>query len=249
MIRRLKNLSPAEEERRIARAKKHYAAMLQRLAASNTSLSPAERRVLALFPPGVSRATLLAASDQVRFQRGLADRFKDGYVRSGRWMPHIRKVFRERGLPEQLGLLPHVESSFNPLAYSHAAAAGLWQFMPSTGARYMRIDRAVDERYDPWRSTEGAAALMRDNYRTTGSWPLAITKHRPSIACWRHATTFCSLTVGQSATWMCSRDSCSAWRASGMKCSQHTSAPTLPAGVSTARRPAPSPGPHTRRSV
>jgi membrane-bound lytic murein transglycosylase D len=70
-----------------------------------------------------------------------------------------------------------VESSFNPLAYSHAGAAGLWQFMPSTGARYMRIDRAVDERYDPWRASEAAAALMRDNYRTTGSWPLAITSY------------------------------------------------------------------------
>lgn len=177
VIRWPKSLSGAEEERRIARAKKRYSAVLERLAAGKTGLNAEERRVLALFPPGVSRATLLAASDNVRFQRGLADRFKDGYVRSGRWLPHIRKVFRERGLPEQLGLLPHVESSFNPLAYSHAAAAGLWQFMPSTGARYMRIDRAIDERYDPWRASEAAAALMRDNYRTTGSWPLAITSY------------------------------------------------------------------------
>jgi membrane-bound lytic murein transglycosylase D len=177
VIRWPKNLSPAEEERRIARAKKHYAAMLQRLAASKTSLSPAERRVLALFPPGVSRASLAAAADRVRFQRGLANRFRDGLIRSGQWEPHIRRVFRERGLPEELGSLPHVESSFNPLAYSHAGAAGLWQFMPSTGARYMRIDRAVDERYDPYRSSEAAAALMRDNYRTTGTWPLAITSY------------------------------------------------------------------------
>jgi len=177
VIRWPKSLSGAEEERRIARAKQRYSTVLERLASGKTGLSAEERRVLALFPPGVSRATLLAASERVRFQRGLADRFKDGYVRSGRWLPHIRKVFRERGLPEQLGLLPHVESSFNPLAYSHAAAAGLWQFMPSTGARYMRIDRAVDERYDPWRATEGAAALMRDNYRTTGTWPLAITSY------------------------------------------------------------------------
>lgn len=177
VIRWPKSLSGAEEERRIARAKARYAEILKRLAQGKTNLTPEERRVLALFPPGVSRATLLAAADRVRFQRGLADRFKDGYVRSGRWLPHIRKVFRERGLPEELGLLPHVESSFNPLAYSHAAAAGLWQFMPSTGARYMRIDRAVDERYDPWRASEAAAALMRDNYRTTGTWPLAITSY------------------------------------------------------------------------
>jgi membrane-bound lytic murein transglycosylase D len=177
VIRWPKGISGAEEERRIARAKGRYATIVKRLASGKTQLTPEERRVLALFPPGVSRATLLEASERVRFQRGLADRFKDGYVRSGRWLPHIRKVFRERGLPEDLGLLPHVESSFNPLAYSHAAAAGMWQFMPATGARYMRINRAVDERYDPWRASEGAAALMRDNYRTTGTWPLAITSY------------------------------------------------------------------------
>jgi len=177
VIRWPKSISGAEEERRIARAKNHYAAVLNRLADGGTNLTPEERRVLALFPPGVSRATLRAAADRVRFQRGLADRFRDGVIRSGQWLPHIRKVFRDRGLPEDLGLLPHVESSFNPLAYSHAGAAGLWQFMPSTGARYMRIDRAVDERYDPFRASEAAAALMRDNYETTGTWPLAITSY------------------------------------------------------------------------
>jgi membrane-bound lytic murein transglycosylase D len=177
VIRWPKTISDAEEERRIARAKKRYADMLDRLAEGRTPAGPAERRVLALFPPGVSRASLAAAADRVRFQRGLADRFRDGLIRSGRWEPHIKRVFRERGLPEQLGSLPHVESSFNPLAYSHAGAAGLWQFMPSTGARYMRIDRAIDERYDPFRSSEAAAALMRDNFRTTGTWPLAITSY------------------------------------------------------------------------
>lgn len=177
VIRWPKSLSGGDEERRIARSKGHYAAVLKRLASGGAARTPEERRVLALFPPGVSRESLLAAADRVRFQRGLADRFRDGLIRSGRWLPHIRKVFRDRGLPEEISVLPHVESSFNPLAYSHAGAAGLWQFMPSTGARYMRIDRAIDERYDPWRASEAAAALMRDNYRTTGSWPLAITSY------------------------------------------------------------------------
>jgi membrane-bound lytic murein transglycosylase D len=177
VIRWPKGISNAEEERRIARAKQHYVAVLERLAAGKTQLSAEERRVLKLFPPGVSRASLGEAAERVRFQRGLANRFRDGLIRSGRWEPHIRKVFRDRGLPEDLGALPHVESSFNPLAYSKVGAAGLWQFMPSTGAQYMRINRAVDERLDPWRSSEAAAALMRDNYRTTGTWPLAITSY------------------------------------------------------------------------
>ncbi|RIL05534.1 MAG: lytic transglycosylase [Proteobacteria bacterium] len=177
VIRWPKGLSPAEEERRIARAKDHYADVLERLASGKTRLTPEERRVLALFPPGTSRASLGAAADRIRFQRGLANRFRDGLIRSGQWEDHIRKVFRERGLPQDLAALPHVESSYNPQAYSKVGAAGLWQFMPSTGAQYMRIDRAVDERYDPWRSSEAAAALLRDNYRTTGTWPLAITSY------------------------------------------------------------------------
>jgi membrane-bound lytic murein transglycosylase D len=177
VIRWPKSISGGDEEDRIGRTKAHYVAVLKRLASGKTGLTPEERRVLALFPPGVSRDTLLAAADRVRFQRGLADRFRDGLIRSGQWMPHIRKVFRDRGLPEDLAMLPHVESSFNPLAYSKVGAAGLWQFMPSTGARYMRIDRAVDERYDPWRASEAAAALMRDNFRVTGTWPLAITSY------------------------------------------------------------------------
>jgi membrane-bound lytic murein transglycosylase D len=177
VIRWPKTLSGGEQEARIARTKKHYQAILERLATGKTPLSAEERRVLALFPPGVSRASLGAAVDRVRFQRGLAERFRDGLVRAGQWGPHIQRVFRDAGLPPELASLPHVESSFNPAAYSKVGAAGLWQFMPGTGKRFLRIDRAVDERYDPWRSSEAAAALMRENYRITGAWPLAVTAY------------------------------------------------------------------------
>ena len=177
VIRWPKSLSGGEQEARIARTKKHYQDILERLASGKTPLTAEERRVLALFPPGVSRASLGAAVDRVRFQRGLAERFRDGLVRAGQWEPHIRRVFRDAGLPQELASLPHVESSFNPAAYSKVGAAGLWQFMPGTGKRFLRIDRAVDERYDPWRSSEAAAALMRENYRITGAWPLAVTAY------------------------------------------------------------------------
>jgi membrane-bound lytic murein transglycosylase D len=177
VIRWPKSLSASQQEARIARTKKHYQAILERLADGKTALTAEERRVRALFPPGVSRATLGAAVDRVRFQRGLAERFRDGLVRAGQWEPHIRRVFRDAGLPQELASLPHVESSFNPAAYSKVGAAGLWQFMPGTGKRFLRIDRAVDERYDPWRSSEAAAALLRENYRITGAWPLAVTAY------------------------------------------------------------------------
>jgi membrane-bound lytic murein transglycosylase D len=73
--------------------------------------------------------------------------------------------------------LPHVESSFNPAAYSRVGAAGLWQFMPSTARRYMRVDSLVDERLDPYTATEAAANLMLYNYRLVGTWPLTVTAY------------------------------------------------------------------------
>jgi membrane-bound lytic murein transglycosylase D len=176
VIRWPKETPEREASQRVDAAKKKYHDVLLRLAAGpRSSLAPEERRVLALFPPGVSARTLRAAADRIRFQRGQADKFRDGLVRSGRWEDHIRRVFRERGLPPELAALPHVESSFNPLAFSHAGAAGLWQFMPRTGRRFLRIDRYVDERFDPMRSSEAAASFLRESYEMTKTWPLALT--------------------------------------------------------------------------
>jgi membrane-bound lytic murein transglycosylase D len=80
-------------------------------------------------------------------------------------------------VPAEIGALPHVESSFNPAAYSRVGAAGLWQFMPGTAKRYMRVDSLVDQRLDPYSATEAAANLMLYNYRLLGSWPLAVTAY------------------------------------------------------------------------
>jgi ribosomal protein L22 len=74
------------------------------------------------------------------------------------------------------------DRSFNAAAYSKVGAAGLWQFMRSTGRRYMRVDDAVDERFDPYRSTEAAAQLLAYNYRVLGSWPLALTAYNHRAA-------------------------------------------------------------------
>jgi membrane-bound lytic murein transglycosylase D len=86
-------------------------------------------------------------------------------------------VLKQHGVPEQIAALPHVESSFNPAAYSKVGAAGLWQFMPSTARRFMRVDGIVDERLDPYSATEAAANLMLYNYRLLGSWPLTVTAY------------------------------------------------------------------------
>jgi membrane-bound lytic murein transglycosylase D len=77
----------------------------------------------------------------------------------------------------ELAALPMVESSYNPQAYSKAGAVGLWQFIRSTGKQYLTIKRKRDDRRDPIRATEAAAHLLRHNYETLGSWPLAITAY------------------------------------------------------------------------
>ncbi len=138
-------------------------------------LSADEARVLAAWPEGTSSSTFRAATQDVRFQLGQSDRFKAGLARSGQWKPFIRQVLATEGLPAELDVLPHVESSFNPAAWSRVAAAGMWQFMPGTARQFMRVDHVVDQRMDPFTATEGAARLLKRNYATTGTWPLALT--------------------------------------------------------------------------
>ena len=170
--------SPAQRERRVAEAKTRYAVLLRRFAAGNTAdLTPHERRILHAFGEKATPRDYLDAIDRIRFQLGQADRFHEGLIRAAAWETHIARVLEQHGVPEEIAALPHVESSFNPFAYSKVGAAGLWQFMPSTAKRFMRVDGIVDERLDPYSATEAAANLMLYNYRLLGTWPLAVTAY------------------------------------------------------------------------
>ena len=151
------------------------------------NLSQEEQRILSLWPEGVGNQTLASAVDRLRFQLGQSDRFRAGLIRAGRWKPYIYEVLRQEGVPIELAALPHVESSFDPTAYSRAGAAGMWQFTRSTGLRYMRIDHIVDDRRDPFFSTVAAARLLRDNYEVLQNWALAITAYNHGQAGMRNA--------------------------------------------------------------
>jgi membrane-bound lytic murein transglycosylase D len=165
-----------------------YVQILKKLATGKrTGLSAEEQRVLSLWGANVDNATLRAASGRVRIQRGQADKFREGLIRSGAWVDYIERTLSEAGVPKEIAALPHVESSFNPVARSHVGAAGLWQFMASTGRRYMRIDNVVDERLDPERASDAAALLMRHNFEVTESWPLAITAYNHGAGGMRRA--------------------------------------------------------------
>jgi len=142
-----------------------------------TGLSASQEKILALWSDDVSNETLSAAASNVRWQLGQSDRFLSGLIRSGAYRAHINQVIREKNLPIELGVLPHVESSFNPGAFSSASAAGMWQFGTATGQRFMRIDHIVDERMDPYMATYAAMSLLEYNYSILGTWPLALTAY------------------------------------------------------------------------
>ena len=153
--------SQRQRERIVEQAKARYAQLLRRFAAGDTdNLTAHERRILHAFGENTTPAQFREAVERIRFQLGQADRFHEGLIRAQAYEAGISKVLADRGVPSEIGALPHVESSFNPAAYSRVGAAGLWQFMPGTARRYMRVDGVVDQRLDPYSATEAAANLM-----------------------------------------------------------------------------------------
>jgi membrane-bound lytic murein transglycosylase D len=93
----------------------------------------------------------------------------------GRYRAALQAELAKAGLPTDLVWLSLIESGHNPTIVSPAGAAGLWQFMPETARTYgLTVDRWVDERLDPERSTEAATRFLADLYRRFGSWDLAM---------------------------------------------------------------------------
>lgn len=117
---------------------------------------------------------LTRAAANIRVQQGLREKVQEGMHRARGLLPRILSILQRHKVPQELAALPMVESSFNPQARSKAGAVGLWQFIRSTGKRYLTIKGRRDDRRDPIRATEAAARLLKHNYEALGSWPLAI---------------------------------------------------------------------------
>lgn len=127
----------------------------------------------------------LADTDHPRLQRELAWYARHpGYMqrvaeRATPYMYYIIETIEENNLPSELALLPIVESAFQPFAYSHGRAAGIWQFIPSTGRLYgLKQNWWYDGRRDVYAATQAAVKLLENlNRQFDGDWLLALAAY------------------------------------------------------------------------
>jgi membrane-bound lytic murein transglycosylase D len=173
--------------RAVRNARRKYRTLLAEMAAdwdAPEKLSPEARRIRELYDPWpeAERFPRREASQRVRAQRGQADSFRKGLQSAGRYLPAIRDMLAEKGVPRALACLPLIESAFNPFARSHVGAAGMWQLMPVVGRQYdLTMTHLIDERRDPFIATRAAARHLAHNFKTLDSWPLAITAYNHGL--------------------------------------------------------------------
>jgi membrane-bound lytic murein transglycosylase D len=120
-----------------------------------------------------------AVDRELEWYRSRPDYLDRIFRRGARYLHYIVTEIEKRGMPLELALLPVVESAFNPVAYSRSHAAGLWQFIPSTGKHYgLTQNWWIDERRDVLRATDAALTYLQYLHRYfNGDWYLAIAAY------------------------------------------------------------------------
>ena len=168
-------------------AKKKYHTILTNLSKkwdNPDNMTDTERQIYELFQkyPDSDRFKKKDAQNRIRVQVGQADRVREGLILAGSYFATMKQILSDHGLPETFVYLPIVESGFNTQAESYLGAAGMWQFMRSTGRQYhLTINASMDERRDPLLATRAAAELLGHNYKSIESWPLAITAYNHGL--------------------------------------------------------------------
>jgi soluble lytic murein transglycosylase-like protein len=118
----------------------------------------------------LDREFLLALSNEVQVLLWMK--------RAKRYLPWIEKRLKEMGLPDDLKYVTITESGLRPEAVSTSGAAGIWQFIPSTGEKFgMRKNRSIDERFDFFKATDGALSYFRSLYEEFRSWTLSMAAY------------------------------------------------------------------------
>ncbi|AHI05034.1 membrane-bound lytic murein transglycosylase, putative [Bdellovibrio bacteriovorus W] len=138
----------------------------------------AENLVVQALAPlkGNLKVNARKALKAVRTQTGQKNYFSAALEVSPLYLSGMEEIFEQHRLPKELTRLPFVESSFNKHAVSRVGASGIWQFMDYTGKSFMTVNKYIDERKSPFKATQAAAKLLKENHLILRkSWPLAIT--------------------------------------------------------------------------
>ncbi|MBC7490196.1 MAG: transglycosylase SLT domain-containing protein [Glaciimonas sp.] len=115
---------------------------------------------------------------QTEFYSARPDYFERTTLRASPYLFHVVQELEKRGMPTELALIPFIESSFNPQAFSIAKAVGLWQFMPATGRDFnLKQNMFKDERRDVLASTDAALTYLQTLYAMFGDWQLALAAY------------------------------------------------------------------------